>query len=82
MGMASGCARPNCAAFIAPGLHPPDKKSFSPATRVWHLVCHECSKEFDILESRLDFVSVSEEWLREYNSLDLEAMILVPNSTL
>lgn len=76
MSLASGCACPQCAVFIAPGLHPRDKKSFSPVSRIWHLVCEECSRQFDILESRLDFVPVSEQWLQQFHSLDLEAMIL------
>ena len=75
MAMASGCACPNCGAFIVPGLHPSDKKSFSSANREWHVVCN-CSHEFDIPESKLDLVSVSEQWLREHHSLDLEAAIL------
>ena len=76
MAMASGCACPKCATFIALGLHPPDKKSFSPANRMWHLVCEKCSHEFDIPESKLGLVSVSEKWLRNHHAVDLEAMIL------
>lgn len=76
MSLASGCPCPKCAALIAPGLHPPDKKSFSPVSRIWHLVCEECSRQFDILESKLDFVPVSEHWLEQFHSVDLEAMIL------
>lgn len=82
MAIISGCKCPNCGTFIAPRIPPSDKKSLSSASRAWHLVCHKCPNEFDIPESRLDFISVSEEWLQEYDSLDLEAMILAPNSTL
>ena len=64
-----------CATFVGPGIHPPDKKSFSSASRIWHLVC-ECSHKFDIPESNLYFISVSEKWLRDHHALDLEAAIL------
>ena len=82
MAMASGYTCSNCSTFIAPRIPPFDKKSFSSATRIWHLVC-DCLQEFDIPESKLDLVPVSEQWLRNHHALDLEAMILKPiNSTL
>jgi hypothetical protein len=46
---------------------------------MWHLICEKCSHEFDIPESRLDLVSVSEQWLRDHHALDLEAAILAVN---
>jgi hypothetical protein len=35
-----------------------------------------CGREFDIPESKLDLVLVTEQWLRDHNALDLETMIL------
>ena len=64
--LVSGCECPKklCGTFVAPGLHPRNKKSFTGNT--WHLVCHKCSTEFDLPESDLIFESVSEQWLQEY----------------
>jgi len=76
MSLVLGHACFNCATFIGPGVHPHDKKSFSSMRRIWHLVCEKCSHKFDIPESKLYFVSVSKQWLREHHSLDLEVIVL------
>jgi len=52
------------------------QESFFVVSRIWKLVCHKCSREFHIPESRLNFVSVTDQWLQENYSPDLEAMIL------
>ena len=75
MAMVSGCECPNCGTFIAPRIPPSDKKSHSSVNRMWHLVCDDCSHEFDIPESKFGLVSVSTQWLRQHHALDLEAAI-------
>jgi hypothetical protein len=76
MAMVSGCACPNCGTFIAPRIPASDKKFLYSVNRTWHLVCDNCSHEFNMPESRLDLVFVSEQWLRNHHALDLETAIL------